>query len=327
MSLKTIFMILQNEFYFSVRNRIKGNASKDAIDLQDNSESIKVTTFNLVKQIDFSSILIREWVKEKAVEIIINPNVSKLSERNRTINAVSVALGSSPKDGGKLGIVETTIGLPKDKSSEKEDEISVKDLLNGLFEINGYGRKGWVNKPGGEALEDGNNSKKTIADAAAVLSVALVRGALEFLKWAKENPEKVAAGLAASEGAAAAATAAGATLLDSIAIGLLLLIYTPQVDNLNEGKKVTVPLGAKPTAIPVVKHGKITVPEPATDDILGGKDEPLFVFKQFNQAKDPLNPDQKEPELGGDIIIVFNTGRGVTDPQVDKSRVIGSFIR
>ena len=35
--------------------------------------------------------IVREWVDEKSVEIIINP-ISKLSERNRTINVVSVAL-------------------------------------------------------------------------------------------------------------------------------------------------------------------------------------------------------------------------------------------
>jgi hypothetical protein len=131
----------------------------------------------------------------------------------------------------------------------------------------------------------------------------------------------------------AAAAAAAEILITAIAVASVAnavvkirdAAKTPAPEEVDRGSKTPLPRGVKPSAIPIVKSGKVIIPRPAVDNILQEQDEPLFVFKQRNQAVDPTNPDQKLPEFGGDMIMVFTTSQGVTDPSYDQTRVIGTF--
>lgn len=327
-------MILETEFYFT---RSKQTIPKNYNKPDNDAKFIKVKILSLLKKIIISEVMIKVWSKEKTIEIIVNPKMSKLISDGETVNIKPIMPGSSSEDnrkkGGRIGISpEIPVKIPNG-DNDQEDEFSIQDMVNGLYSINGYGRRGNVKLPGDEASQEPH--EEGFGETVYNLLESAINGAF----WGAQNYNELKGEL--GPGANVIPIVAGKE--DFIMVGLsawagMLVgvgeeiqreraiqkfiedsrdaLKTPKADDIGDGRKTTVILGMKPTGIPI---------NPAIDDILEGKDEPLFVFRLRDQAVDP-KADANLPEFGGDMIVIFNTSQGVTDPQYDKTKVIGSFL-
>jgi hypothetical protein len=315
--------IIESEFYFAAGNRHTPRPQTTTANIHRDSKAIKVKILSLLKRITVSEIMVIEWVDEKAIGIIVNPQ--KLRSDGQLANVIPVVTpGSATKqdgsDGGHLG---TTPDIPikvPGGTDTPEAGLSPQDILNGLFTLNGYGGHSNVNLPGDPAASG-------FGDAVGALVTGLAAGVhklVEVMGAAAEDPNDALPAIPVLAEAAAAAiffeVVAGAAAVAAVAYAydqIMEAAKTPRPDDISDGRKTTVVLGTRPTAPPI---------KPAVDNILEEQDEPTFVLKQRNQAVDP-NPDENLPQLGGDVIMIFTTSQGVTDPQHDKTvRVIGTFV-
>jgi hypothetical protein len=190
-------MILETEFYFAASKAHMRSAHRKHANIHDNSRAIKVRILSLIKDITITEIMIREWVDEKAIEIIINPKISQLEEAGQTVNIKPVVTpggtatpNETGSEGGRLGTTPNVpIKQPNEEPETPDDGLTTQGIFNALFGFNPHRD---LNLPGGEASEGDYFSE--FAEAVGALATAVAGGAYKAVEAVKEANEAVGEG-------------------------------------------------------------------------------------------------------------------------------------